>query len=136
MSLSIAYSVHGKCFHFVMLLIQNVSSQQRKFKQAYCALISLMNQFNNFTDDEKENKLKLPNCKYREIYYFQKHSKNFTKGRPCPFTIWMFVHLPKTLMIQKYTIYLLLTYMWILIFLQLQNHALRKICHLLKSSVG
>ena len=36
-----------------------------------------MNQFNNFTDNEKENELKLPNCKYREIDYFQKLSKNF-----------------------------------------------------------
>ena len=31
------------------------------------ALINLVNQLNNFTDDEKENELKLPNCKYREI---------------------------------------------------------------------
>ena len=27
------------------------------------ALINLMNQLNNFTEDEKENELKLPNCK-------------------------------------------------------------------------
>ena len=27
------------------------------------ALINLMNHLNNFTDDEKENELKLPNCK-------------------------------------------------------------------------
>ena len=39
------------------------------------ALINLMNELNNFTDDEKENELKLPNCIYREIYYFQKLSK-------------------------------------------------------------
>ena len=25
----------------------------------------LMNQLNNFTDEEKENELNLPNCKYR-----------------------------------------------------------------------
>ena len=31
-----------------------------------------MNQLNNFTADKKENELKLPNCKYREIDYFQK----------------------------------------------------------------
>ena len=42
-------------------------------------LISLMNQLNNFTDDEKENELKLPNCKYREIGYFQNLSKNFKR---------------------------------------------------------
>ena len=34
------------------------------------ALINLMNQLNNFADDEKENELKLPNCKYRETDYF------------------------------------------------------------------
>ena len=43
------------------------------------ALINLMNQFNNFTDDKKENELKLPNCKYRDIDYFQKLSRNFKR---------------------------------------------------------
>ena len=43
------------------------------------ALINLMNQLNNFTDDEKENELKLPNCKYRDIDYFQKLSRNFKR---------------------------------------------------------
>ena len=38
-----------------------------------------MNQLNNFTNDEKQNKLKLPNCKYRGIDYFQKLSKNFKR---------------------------------------------------------
>ena len=38
-----------------------------------------MNQINNFTDDDKENDLKLPNCKYREIYYSQKLPKNFKR---------------------------------------------------------
>ena len=38
-----------------------------------------MNQRNNFTDDEKENELELPNCKYREIDYFQKLSRNFKR---------------------------------------------------------
>ena len=37
------------------------------------ALINLINQLNNFTDDEKENEL---NCKYRDPYY----CKNLTKG--------------------------------------------------------
>ena len=35
------------------------------------ALINLMNQLNNFTDGEKQNELKLPNCKYREIDHFK-----------------------------------------------------------------
>ena len=38
-----------------------------------------MNQLNNFTADKKENELKLPNCKYREIDYFQKLSSNFKR---------------------------------------------------------
>ena len=42
-------------------------------------LISLINQLNNFTSDAKENELKLQNCKCREIYYFQKLSKNFKR---------------------------------------------------------
>ena len=48
------------------------------------ALINRMNQLNNFTDDEKENELKLPNCKCREIDYFQKFSKNF-RGKTLSF---------------------------------------------------
>ena len=48
------------------------------------ALIDLMNQLNNFTNDEKQNELKLPNCKHREIDYFQKLSKNF-KRKVLPF---------------------------------------------------
>ena len=43
------------------------------------ALINLMNQLNNFIDDEKENELKLPNCKYRDKDYFQKLSRNFKR---------------------------------------------------------
>ena len=39
------------------------------------ALVNLMNQLNNFTDDEKENELNLSNCKYRDTDYL----KNFTK---------------------------------------------------------
>ena len=42
------------------------------------ALINLMNQLNNFINF-KENELKLQNCKYREIDYFQKLSRNFKR---------------------------------------------------------
>ena len=55
------------------------------------ALINLMNQLNKFTDFVKENELKLPNCKYREIYYFLMLFQNFH------FSTSMYVHLPKTL---------------------------------------
>ena len=40
------------------------------------ALVNLMSQLNNFTDDEKENELNLPNYKYRYPDCF----KNLTKG--------------------------------------------------------
>ena len=43
------------------------------------ALINLMNQLNNFTDGEKENELKLPSCKYRDLDYFQKFSSSFKR---------------------------------------------------------
>ena len=48
------------------------------------ALINLMNQLFNFTDDKKENELKLPNCKHREIDYFKGFSKT-SNSRPCLF---------------------------------------------------
>ena len=43
------------------------------------ALVNLMNQFNNFTDVEKENKLNLPNCKYRDTDYFKNLIKDFKR---------------------------------------------------------
>ena len=41
------------------------------------ALVNLMNQLNNFTDDKKENELNLPNCKYRGSRLFQKSYQRF-----------------------------------------------------------
>ena len=38
-----------------------------------------MNQLNNFTDDEKENELNLPNCKYRDTDYFKNLTKDFKR---------------------------------------------------------
>ena len=43
------------------------------------ALVNLMNKLNNFTDDEKENKLNLPNCKYRDTEYFKNLTKDFKR---------------------------------------------------------
>ena len=40
----------------------------------------LMNQLNNFTDEEKENELNLPNCKYRELDYFKNLTKDFKRN--------------------------------------------------------
>ena len=69
------------------------------------ALVNLMNQFNNFTNDEKENELNLPNCKYGDTDYFKNLTKilpEILKGRPCLFSIWMFAHLLTILMILTY----------------------------------
>ena len=38
-----------------------------------------MNQLNNFTDDEKESELNLPNCKYRDPDYFKSLAKDFRR---------------------------------------------------------
>ena len=43
------------------------------------ALVNLMNQLNNFTGDEKENELNLPNCKYRDTDYFKNLTKDFKR---------------------------------------------------------
>ena len=43
------------------------------------ALVYLMNQLNNFTDGKKENELNLPNCKYRDIGYFENLTRDFKR---------------------------------------------------------
>ena len=43
------------------------------------ALVNLMNQLNNFTDGKKENQLNLPNCKYRDIGYFENLTRDFKR---------------------------------------------------------
>ena len=43
------------------------------------ALVNLMNQLNNFTEDEKENELNVPNCKYRDTNYFKNLTKDFKR---------------------------------------------------------
>ena len=48
------------------------------------SLVNLMNQLNNFTDDEKENKLDLSNCKYRDTDYVINLTKDF-KRKPLSF---------------------------------------------------
>ena len=42
-------------------------------------LVNLMNQLNNFKDDEKENELNFPNCKYRDKVYFENLTKDFIR---------------------------------------------------------
>ena len=48
-----------------------MSIPKRNLKKTTDVLVNLMNQLNNFTDDEKENELNLPNCKYRDPDYFK-----------------------------------------------------------------
>ena len=43
------------------------------------ALVNLKSQLNNFTDDEKENKLNLSNCKYGDPDYFKNLTKDFKR---------------------------------------------------------
>ena len=38
-----------------------------------------MNHLNNFTDDDEENELNLPNCKYRDLDYFKNLTKYFKR---------------------------------------------------------
>ena len=45
-----------------------------------------MNQLNNFTDNEKESELDLPNCKYRDTDYFENLTKDFKRKA------WSFFH--------------------------------------------
>ena len=78
-----------------------MSFHKRNLNNPTGALFNLMNQLNNFTDDEKENELKLPNCIEENAI-----SKSFPKilnGTPCDCFIWKYVHLPKTLMILNTT---------------------------------
>ena len=73
MKIAIAYYVPLKFFRFVKLM-KNVYPKGNLNMPAD-ALVNLMNQLNNFTGDEKENELNLPNCKYRDKDYF----KNLTR---------------------------------------------------------
>ena len=43
------------------------------------ALVNLINQLNNFTDNKQENKLNLPDCKYRDTDYFKNLTKDFKR---------------------------------------------------------
>ena len=58
------------------------------------ALVNLMNQFNNFTDDEKKMYLIFQTVNI-EIQTISKILQKILKGRPYLFSIWMFAHLLK-----------------------------------------
>ena len=65
---------------------EKVSIPKGNLNKSTDALVNLMHQLNNFTDDEKENELNLPNCKYRDTDYFKNLTKNFKK-RPYLFSL-------------------------------------------------
>ena len=72
MKIGIAYYLPLKIF---CQIDEKMSIPKRNLNKPTNALVNLMNQLNNLTDDEKENELNLPNCKYRDTEYF----KTFTK---------------------------------------------------------
>ena len=77
---------------------EKMSIPKRNFNKPTDALVNLMNQLNNFTDDNKENELILPNCKHRDSDYFKNLTKDFKK-KALSFSIWMFAYLLNILMI-------------------------------------
>ena len=56
-----------------------MSIPKRNLKKPTDALVNLMNQLNNFTDDNKENELILPNCKHRDPDYFKNLTEDFKR---------------------------------------------------------
>ena len=78
MKIGIAYSVPLKFFRSVKLM-KKVSIPKGNLSKPTDALVNLMNKLNNFTDDEKENELNLPNCKYRDTDYFKNPTKDFKR---------------------------------------------------------
>ena len=58
---------------------EKMSIPNENLNKSTDALANLMNQLNNFTDDEKENEMKLPNCKYRDTDYFKNLTKDFKR---------------------------------------------------------
>ena len=58
---------------------EKVSIPKGNLNKPTDALVNLMSQLNNFSDDEKENALNLPNCKYRDTDYFKNLTKDFKR---------------------------------------------------------
>ena len=85
------------------------------------ALVNLMNQLNNFTDDEKENELNLLNCKYRDKDYFKNLIKDFKRKASS------FFHMNVCSLAKNFIDFNILLSELVLIFLQLQKLELGKI---------
>ena len=58
---------------------EKLSSPKGNLNKPTDVLVTLMNQLNNFPDDEKENELNLANCKYRDTDYFKNLTKVFKR---------------------------------------------------------
>ena len=58
---------------------ERVSIPKGNLNKPTDAFVNLMNQLDNFPDDEKENELNLPNCKYKDTDYFKNLNKDFKK---------------------------------------------------------
>ena len=76
MKIGIAYCVPLKFFLSVKLM-KKCLFLKGNLNKPTDSLVNLMNQLNNFTDDEKENKLNLSNCKYRDTDYVTNLTKDF-----------------------------------------------------------
>ena len=85
MEIGIAYYIPLKFFRFVKLM-KKCLLLKKILSKPTDALVNLTNQLNNFTDDEKENELNLPNCKYRDKT-ISKILPKILKGRPYLFSI-------------------------------------------------
>ena len=58
---------------------EKLTSPKGNLNKLTDVLVTLMNQLNNFPDDEKENELNLTNCKYRDTDYFKNLTKIFKR---------------------------------------------------------
>ena len=78
MKIGIAYYVLLKILLFCQIN-ERVSIPKGNLNKPTDAFVNLMNQLNNFTGNEKENELNLPNCKYRDTDYFKNLTKDFKR---------------------------------------------------------
>ena len=78
MKIGIAYYVLLKILLFCQIN-ERVSIPKGNLNKPTDAFVNLMNQLDSFPDDEKENELNLPNCKYKDTDYFKNLNKDFKK---------------------------------------------------------
>ena len=69
MKIGIAYYVLLKFFRLVKL-VKKMSIPKGNLNKPTDVLVNFMNQLNNFTNEQKENELNFPNCKYRDLDYY------------------------------------------------------------------